>query len=311
VGRDGARATARARLAELVVTMSPGDRLPSVGDLQREFGVGTGTVSAAMGELQSSGAVEVDARQHRGSFLVGRDLGRLWEVMRWRPMLGVLPLPGSLEFEGLASGLRSELTRLGVPVALIYAHGSTQRYEMVVTERADFAVMSASASAFLSASSSPTRPATEVVIGLGPDSYYATDSVVVIAGSERDQLPAHPRVGIDSASYDHTQLTHSEFHEGEFVDVRYGLLPAAVSAGMVDVAVWHRTSLGIGILDSRLTTWPLTQPAAQSLHGDLSHAVVVSLATNSLARAALADVDPALVEQTQRRVASGAALPLF
>jgi hypothetical protein len=47
------------------------------------------------------------------------------------------------------------------------------------------------------------------------------------------------------------------------------------------------------------------------LHGDLSHAVVVSLATNSLARAALADVDPALVEQTQRRVASGAALPLF
>lgn len=311
VDLGGVGAMAVRRLAQLVATTRPGDRLPSVSELRRQLGVGTGTISAAMRELQRSGAVQLDSRQHRGSFVVGRDLGTLWGMMGQPPLVGVLPLPGSLEFEGLASGLRAEFTRLGVPLALIYAHGSNQRYEMVVTQRVDFAVMSSPAGDFLCNSASPSQRLAEIVTTLGPGSYYSKDSVAVIATVGKDQLPAHPRVGIDRASYDHTALTQLEFPGGALVEVTYGQLPAALRVGVVDVGVWHGTRLAITAEDSRPITWPLTKPAAQSLLLELSHAVVVVRRSNALAHAVLANVDIEKVEQSQLQVVTKQALPFY
>ncbi len=45
------------RLREMTTTMSPGERLPSVLDLARQFGVATDTVKVALGVLSREGSV--------------------------------------------------------------------------------------------------------------------------------------------------------------------------------------------------------------------------------------------------------------
>jgi LacI family transcriptional regulator len=59
-----------ATLREMVGNLAPGDRLPSVNELERHFGVAAGTVEAAMRLLQSEGVIV--SRRGSGTFVAPR-----------------------------------------------------------------------------------------------------------------------------------------------------------------------------------------------------------------------------------------------
>ena len=98
------------------------------------------------------------------------------------------------------------------------------------------------------------KPAFYIHTTFAPGSYYAADSVIVVARAPRDQLPEKLRVGIDRLSIDHAALTQMEFPHSPYVDVSYAHIPAALINGVCDVAVWHHSAFGLSLNHQELTT---------------------------------------------------------
>jgi DNA-binding LacI/PurR family transcriptional regulator len=110
-------------LREMIASLSIGDRLPSVPELERHFGVAKSTVEAAVGELQAEGLIV--RRQGAGTF-VARSVSTEPEV---RPRVGRLAmtsrsLAAPFEVFGeifgvMAAALESQMRRFGYDPILV------------------------------------------------------------------------------------------------------------------------------------------------------------------------------------------------
>lgn len=295
-------------IARMLLTRSPGERIPNVNDLRAEIGVGAGTVQKALVELQAHGLVTLNSKPRYGTYIVDWKLGGLWEAAALPGFTILLPLPNSWEFHGLASGLRVVLDALSMRSTFLFGHGSEQRAAALESGKAQVAVMSEHAAEVVSAPGSGLR----VQHSLGPGTYYAPDSVVVLARTPRSDTGQNPRIGIDRSSDDHVALTQREFPGATYVDVSYSHIPTALTRGHIDAAVWHRTALGLSLADQELVTWtPISASITDSGGADLSAAALVvndsDPFTQSVLRAAALDD----VVAVQQAVVRGDALPTY
>lgn len=294
-------------IARTILTTPLEGRLPNVDQLRAEIGVGAGTVQKALYEIQKSGRAVLDSKPRQGTVLIRRETGALWRVAGLPPLAVVLPLPNSWEFQGLATGIRAELDRLDVPAACLYGHGSEQRLEALETGLAHVVVVShGAAETWLKGDH-----LVKVHSILRPGSYYASDSVVVVARQARDDMPRALRIGIDRLSADHTQLTKAEFPNAHYIDVSYAQVPSALRRGIIDAAVWHRTALGLSLDDQGLITWPLEQGDARNVAEALSSAALVLSLHNKEACAVLDELDLGKILKVQSDVVAGDVLPLY
>jgi hypothetical protein len=290
-------------LARVLLTSEEGSRLPTVSSLREQLEVGTGTIQKAFLELQANGWVEVDAKQKQGTSVVRRDLGALWTAAGLAPLTVLLPLPNSWEFQGLASGLRAEFDRTGIATTFLYGHGAAERINALTTGLAQIVVASQSAARELA-------PPRVDVIDLGPGTYYAEGSMIVLARAPRAALPASLRIGIDRDSYDHSLLTFAEFPEANLVDTNYAHIPSAISRGTIDAAVWHRTALGLSLADQGLVPWELQNSTAAVERTMCSAALVIGPQLAHV-NSVVGRIDLGRLHEMQSSVVAGDVLPLY
>lgn len=314
-------ALASRQIAADLLGRSEGERLPTALRYQELLGVGSGTVQKALKELASVGAVRTRARGHQGTYIVELLADKLWAIAGLGPVTGVMPLPNSTEWAGLATGLRSEFRRLGIPLQALYVHGSYRRATLVSEGKADFAVLSEEAAKH--ASSDGERWTT---LDLGPRTYYSDGSLVVLLrpGLEDTVDATHNRtegavggirrVGIDPDSYDHTRLTRAEFPEDlgfAYTDCAYPHIPAAVAEGKVDAAVWNRTMLAIPLELVGVAIRPLRQVDSVAMFGPLSQAVLLSNGARSEVTVILRRLDTQAIRKVQDKVLTQEILPMY
>ena len=310
------------RIAADLLGRGVGERAPTALRYQELLGVGSGTVQKALKDLESVGAVRTRARGHQGTYIVDLHADKLWAIAGLGPVTGVMPLPNSTEWAGLATGLRSEFERLGIPLQALYVHGSYRRADLVAAGKADFAVLSAEAAKHASSGG-----AGWITLDFGPRTYYSDGSLVVLlrpgleagsdgsthAGSE-EATEGIRRVGIDPGSYDHTRLTEAEFPEEsgfEYADCAYPHIPAAVAGGKVDAAVWNRTMLAIPLELVGVAVRPLGRSESVALARALGHAVLLSKGARPEVASILRRVDSEAVREVQDKVLSQEILPMY
>ncbi len=300
------RATEMVALA--ILERKTGERLPNVGELRVSIGVGAGTIQKALQELQNDNLVVLTSKQRQGTFIVEKNLGGLWTMAGFHSLSVFMPLPLSWEFQGLATGLRVALDQHNIPSSFICGHGSTQRSKALSDTLCHVAVMSIHAAKKIIAE----NPTLTIHTTFAPGSYYAADSVIVIARAPRDQLPKVLRVGIDRLSIDHATLTQLEFPDNiEYVDVSYAHIPAALISGACDVAVWHHSAFGLSLNHQELVTWPLSRSALALLTNEMFSAALVIDNSNTATRAVLDEINIGQVEKIQREVIEGKRLPTY
>lgn len=224
---------ARRHVAGRLLATEQGQRIPTTAELASGAGVGHGTIAAALQSLTDDEAVHTSSHGHQGTVLRGRDVLKLWAAAGRGPLTGVLPLPQSREFSGLATAVSVLADRHGISAQLLYRQGATQRVEALRSGRVDWVAASAPAVA----TEGPDLASTV----LPPHTYYGRDAVVVITASGRGVDPTG-RVPIDRSSHDHARLTQAAFPDANLVDAPYLSIPELVTSGEADAAVWHRTS---------------------------------------------------------------------
>jgi YhfZ C-terminal domain/Helix-turn-helix domain len=297
-------------IAKDLISLELEDKVKTTGEYARLLGAGQGTIQKAFRTLQDTGAAVLRTRGHQGTYLVGKDLGLLWIISGLDTVVGVMPLPNSNEFEGIATALAEIFTREDLPLNLAHLNGSRRRIEQLKSGRADFVVLSRFSADRVCAQDRSLR----IVSTCPPGSYYARDSLTVLANPRVETREDIRRAGIDATSWDHAEITHLEFNSEstEFVQVPYHLIPRFVLNGHIDAAVWNRTTQRTEALDSTLRSLPLESEAGKAISGDMGRCSFVTLGSNH-AIEAIFDliVDSEELVRIQKEVSGGRKIPLY
>ena len=224
------------KIAEMLIPINEGERIPRVEDFVEQLSIGRGTVQGALKVLESLHAVQLESRGHLGTFVVKRNLHLLKEIAGVGELMGAMPLPYSTLYEGLATGLIEVSDQLMNGINLVYMRGSKQRLEGLKSRRYDFIVLSQLAA------EEEMKHDDQLTIALdfGPKT-YVTSHKVFLADPEKSKIESGMRVGIDYSSLDQSKITllECETIDVELVSINYMQLFENLQNGTLDAAVWN------------------------------------------------------------------------
>jgi hypothetical protein len=288
-------------LAKRLLVTEQGSRLNTVADYAHELGTGVGTVQRAFKILEDEGAIRLEPRGRLGTYLATVDRPGLWRASQQGLMIGLMPLPYTRRYEGLATGLRASLEARDVPFSIAFMSGADNRLRALGSGY-HFAITSKLAAAKAWENGMRVTPS----IDFGPGTFVEGHSLVW-AGKRRKK---NPRVGIDLHSLDQVDLAQREFgDDAEFVDVPYLQVLERLRAREFDVTVWATDALS-EISDLLITGF--SSPEARAALPSNTSAVLVTAAVDGITSLFLEnELDPAEVVGIQGEVVRGERVPRY
>ena len=189
-------------IARELIDIEAGQRIPRVSDFTEKLSLGRGTVQGALKLLEDMRAIRLESRGHLGTFLLKRDLNLLFEIAGIGPIIGVMPLPYSRKYEGLATGIIEVFEKINKRTGLAYMRGALPRVEALKSRRYDFAIMS------LLAAEEAVAKYEGLAINktFGPES-YVTSHKIFFSNDHSSKIKDGMRIGIDYSSVDQAELT--------------------------------------------------------------------------------------------------------
>lgn len=294
-----------ARLAGHLLQVSEGERLQSVRELAKNYGVSVGAISNALSTLETRGAAKFQRRGHLGLFIEQQSLGELWTAAENTPLVIAFPLIAHARLEGLATALKQQISAAGLDVYLIFVRGSRTRLKLLRENKCHIVVSSQFAAAKLMGDGE------QALLTLPAFSYVSEHQVFFRVDKIQGDDPLC--VAIDRDSFDVQALTELEFmgKDVAFQSVTFMQLPRLLKTGAVDVGVWSiddmRPHLDEQIMHRSLSPW-VEQIVGQSNTAAALIGRVDSPNVRALVHASL-DADEIL--ETQRRVVDGNLVPTY
>lgn len=286
------------RLAQDFLSRKVGDRIPSISEYQEQFQVSRGTVQNSLNFLKERQAVTLVSRGHMGTFIESLDYRRLQECSFNKEILGSMPLPYSLCYQGLATAL----FQLMSPYAfnLVYSRGSGSRIKLLNTNVCQFSVCSLYAAEEAVRSDANV----EIALDLGPGTYL-TRHVLIFREPEKKAIERGMRVAYDRDSMDHRHLTElmiSGVPDVVLTEMKAHQTIKAIQSGEVDAGVWNLDEiLESGYTDLNVVPIPITTETGKYS----SAAFLVSRDNAQIAQLLRQTIRPETVRQVQNAVREG------
>ncbi|WP_238988876.1 GntR family transcriptional regulator YhfZ [Calorimonas adulescens] len=295
------------RLARELISLRPGQRIETVGDYADKLDLGRGTIQSALKYLEDSGAVKLDARGHLGTYIESIEYKKLWEVAGLRSITGVMPLPYSRRYEGLATGLYKTFEKADIPFNMAYMRGGYRREEALEQDKYDFAVMSMLAAELNIASGKDM----EIAMDFGRYSYVGGHKVL-FSNPKNNEIMDGMKVALDSSSVDHFILTcyECEGKQVEYVELSYNQILKSLMDGKIDAAVWNIDE----VIDRGLNIpyYDLKNPKIFELNEkDTVAAIVVKKSNWGIGGILKHVIDKDFVMNVQNKVLAGEILPAY
>ena len=221
-------------LAMSLLSKKVGDRVPTIAEYQQEFQVSRGTIQNAFQYLKESEAITIRSHGHLGSFIETIDYGRLQSYCIQRDLLGIMPLPYSIKYEGFATAVYEELSRYHFNMA--YARGAIGRISLVESGSYQFAVCSQ----YAAEKAVSEGKNIEVVLNFGPNSFLS-QHVLLLRDKEKSGIEDGMRMAYDPDSLDQSKLT-KELVAGKnvkLVDMRIQNTISALRDNKIDAGIWN------------------------------------------------------------------------
>lgn len=285
-------------LAQDLLTRKKGDRIPSISEYQEKLGVSRGTIQNGLNYLKERRAVILMSRGHMGTFIEFLDYRRLQECSFNKEILGSMPLPYSLCYQGLATAL----FQLMSPYAfnLVYARGSRSRMKLLASGVCQFSVCSLYAAEEAVCAGEDI----EIAMDLGPGTYL-TQHMLVFRDAGKKFIESGMRVAYDRDSIDHRHLTElmvGEVPNVALIEMKAHQTMKAIQSGQVDAGIWNLDGiLEAGYTDLNMVPIPITLETAKYS----SAAFVVCKDNQEIAQLLRQAIRPEAVRQIQQAVRDG------
>lgn len=228
-----------AQLATELLSRVPGDQTLRVQEYATLFDASAGTVQSALNYLQAAGAARLEGRGRRGTVIRELQYPLLWSLALNRPMLGMMPLPYTKRFEGLATGIRSQFSDYPIDLELRFMRGATNRLQTLSSRECDWVVLSQ----FAAETANAHGFEVEIVMTLAPQTYMAQH--VLLLPASFTHLQDGMKVGIDLKSPDHSAVVRSisRGKQVKFIEIDYSQGLELTRAGTIDATVWSREDI--------------------------------------------------------------------
>ncbi len=226
-------------VARALCGVEVGERIPTVADLVESCGVVRGNVQKALSNLKESGAVSLEAHGQNGTTLLAIDYEAIAAACGVNHLVGVMPLPYTGRYEGLATGLFTLMGRTTVRSYISFMRGSEARVQSMLDGFADYCTMSRLA--YMDCASRGME--LEAALDCGPHSYV--ERHVLLLRNDGTRQADIRRVGIDETSADQRLLTLNFFsdREVEYIPIQYTQIVAALKSGIIDAGIWNEDDL--------------------------------------------------------------------
>lgn len=224
------------KLARELITMAVGERIHTIAEYSAKYETARGTVQAALKLLEDNKAVQIEPRGHLGTFITSINYEMLWEFTDFSTIMGVMPLPYSKLYEGLATGLYKEADNKNFPFSLAYMRGAENRINALSKGRYDFAIVSKLAAQH----SIKNGSSIDIALQFGKYS-YVNEHVMVFSDTGKRSMEDGMKVGVDKSSIDHYLLTLAQCagKQVEVIDMPYNQVVQKLITGEIDAAVWN------------------------------------------------------------------------
>lgn len=292
-------------IARELIDISAGQRIPRVSDFTEKLALGRGTVQGALKVLEDMRAIKLESRGHLGTFLLKRDLNLLYEIAGIGPVIGVMPLPYSRKYEGLATGIIEMLEKINKRTGLAYMRGAIPRVEALKSRRYDFAIMS-----LLAAEEAiSTFEGLEIQKTFGPGS-YVTSHKIFFSNKRFSKIEDGMKIGIDYSSVDQAEITmlECEGKKVELVEAGYMQLFSMLTKGIIDAAVWNADE------EKTLQTFPSSDfysPKAKEIAAKATTAAMIAETSRTRIKEQLELLDTKEVIHIQQEVVTGKKYPHY
>lgn len=223
------------RLAQDLLSRREGDRIPSISEYQEKMQVSRGTIQNGFRYLKEQQAVSLVSRGHMGTFIESMDYRRLQECSFNKELLGAMPLPYSVCYQGLATALFQSLNTYAFN--LMYARGSESRLKLLSAGLCQFAVCSR----YAAEEAIRCHSEIEIAVDLGPETYL-TRHILVFRDTGKTSIESGMRVAYDPTSLDHrhlTELATAGIRNIQLVEMKAHHIIRAIRSGEIDAGVWN------------------------------------------------------------------------
>ena len=227
-------------LAVEFLPLNKGNRIKTVAELAERYETARGTIQSAIKFLKEEEAVILESRGHLGTFIKEIDYIKLLGLTGIKSLVGVMPLPYSKRYDGLATGIYKCLNDSGVNTNLAFMRGSNHRLKALEDGRYDFAVTSRLTADFYLENNKNIQ----IVKAFG-DFSYVNEHIIVVSKDFNGEFTNGTRVGIDTSSIDQFMLSKTYFKdlEVQYVPLNYSQFITAIKGNQIDVAIWNLDDL--------------------------------------------------------------------
>lgn len=258
------------QIAKELLKCNVGQKIPTTSELAQKFSVGYGTIEKAMTALKEMGAIKVQPKGQMGTYLLEKNSAALWSIMGSGPIRGSLPLPNTLEFQGLASGLTEALREKKIDCSFSVKNGAKLRINELLNNQCDFALLSHQAAVW-----GCEKYENLEILGTFDDKSYYGDMIVLCRKDASNKVEEW-KIGVDETSLDHIEFTNNLFEKNAKVKVMYMHSPYLIADGVIDAAVWHSSQLIPTMLIDTLTFRPVSYEGNNSGINSMAGAIIVN-----------------------------------
>lgn len=253
--------------------------------------------------MEESQCISLESRGHLGTFLRNKNMDLLLQCCGVSSIIGVMPLPYSRKYEGLATAMHASFEKIGIPLHCAFMRGATVRLDNVIDGRYDFALVSKYAAM------TAIRKSEELVIvkEFGSGSYVSRHAVVF--AEETSGIQDGMKIGIDSYSIDQQVLTNLEVKgkDVELINLNYMHLLEHLKAKSIDAMVWNVDEIDNG----SFYLSELSSKEALEMDKEMSQAVCVVNKNNKKMEFMFDQISTDHVMQIQKQVERGVLIPKY
>ncbi|WP_201750491.1 GntR family transcriptional regulator YhfZ [Senegalia massiliensis] len=292
-------------LAREMLTYYLDDRIKTIKEYSESYNTARGTIQSALKFLQEIKAVKLESRGHLGTYIVDVDYDKLWSVSDFNVIMGVMPLPYSKRYEGLATGFYKNFETRNIPFSLAFMRGSSKRIEALTLGRYNFAITSKLAARLEMRKTSNI----EIAYEFGEESYVGRH-VIVLRDKDKFEIEENMRVAIDTESIDQIILTSNECKDIdiEYIETPYNQILNKMNNNEIDAAIWNVDEIKEKNLEYNIV--PMTNKE-DSTKDDTIAVVVIRKDDKDFSNILNRFIDLYKVEQIQKKVMKDELIPIY
>ena len=201
-------------IAREIVFSEAGERIPSIIEYSQKYNISVGLIQKALMSLQEEGALEIERRGVLGSYIKKINNEILMEKSVFGSLVGVMPLPYSKRYEGLATGIKNNFENYKMNFYFAYMSGSEVRLNLLRKGIYDFAIVSRLAYEIKKEKCDDI----EIIFGFGEKSYVSRH--VLLKAAEVGKIR---KIGVDKNSEDQKYMTRECIisKDYEYIEINY------------------------------------------------------------------------------------------